>query len=101
MNYGKSWRKLKDGSWGVGLDHDEYQPGEIVDVPKKAGGTSRVKLAKRVAGGEGWSIWTIEADRPAKTPPPPERRAAPTAPMVRKQGQGEAQPLPSDPDAPF
>lgn len=84
MTYEKknSWRKLNSGEWGVGLTSDRHQPGEVVEVTKKNGGTSKVTLGKRVAGGANnggeWSLWTVEAQARA-TPPTPAPAPAPKA----------------------
>ncbi|MEB3214499.1 MAG: hypothetical protein VKL39_24335, partial [Leptolyngbyaceae bacterium] len=45
-----SFRKLRDGSWGVSVDGDA-SPGDTVTVRKKDGSTKRVTLGSRVSDG--------------------------------------------------
>ena len=45
-----SFRKLRDGSWGVSVDGDA-SPGDTVTVTKKDGSTKRVTLGSRVSDG--------------------------------------------------
>lgn len=77
-----TWAKLRDDSWGVRLSHDEGKPGETVTVTRKNGTSSDEVLGTRVAGGPGWSLWTVvQKDKAA---PKVERKATAVAPKVRK-----------------
>lgn len=87
-----SWRKLNSGDWGVGLVSDRHQPGEVVEVFKKDGTSSKVTLGKRVAGGrndngEEWSLWTVEAQVRATPPKAPAPAPRAVAPKLRRSWQ--------------